>query len=62
MKTTVNKTIPFKQRDNDKNNNIKPDNKSNVYGKVIPYPRFKKKKEKVLILSRIIKYFSLYFP
>ncbi|WP_343101558.1 hypothetical protein [Romboutsia sp. MSSM.1001216sp_RTP31141st1_G3_RTP31141_220114] len=71
MKTTVNKTIPFKQRDNDKNNNIKPDNKSNVYGKVIPYPRFKKKKEKSVnfiksnkiffIILSIVLFFSLIF-
>lgn len=50
MKTTVNKTISFKQRDADEKNQsskykINNSNSSNSF-KVIPYPRHKKRKEK----------------
>lgn len=49
MKTTVNKMIPFRQRQSDeKNQNSKykiNNTNSNNFPKVIPYPKYKKKKE-----------------
>ncbi|MDB8791748.1 hypothetical protein PN398_13550, partial [Romboutsia sp. 1001216sp1] len=55
----------------DKNNDVKSSDKPNVCGKVIPYPRFKKKKEKSVnfiknnkiffIILSIILFFGLIF-
>ncbi|MGL4912387.1 MAG: hypothetical protein ACRC3Y_08140 [Romboutsia sp.] len=71
MKTTVNKTIPFKQRDEDKKNMSSKYkiNTSNSSSKVIRYPRYKKKKDKsvkivknnkfIFIILGVIMFFTL---
>ncbi|MGL5330750.1 MAG: hypothetical protein ACRDD7_15890 [Peptostreptococcaceae bacterium] len=75
MKNTANKTIPFKQRNEEKKNTeskykISTYDSKNSF-KVIPYPRYKKKKEKgikfvknnktVIIILGLIIFFSLIF-
>ena len=73
MKTTVNKTIPFKQRDEDKKNVTSKykinTSKGNSTSKVIRYPKYKKKKDKgvkivkknkfIFIILVVIIFFSL---
>lgn len=74
MKNTINKTIPFKPRSSNSENDdkiAKLKNKNITSSKVIPYPKRKKKKEKninfikshrfVFILLFLILFFSLIF-
>ena len=73
MKTTISKTIAFKQRDEDKKALKSKYKINNTYSnnsfKVIPYPKYKKKKEKgiklvknnkpLLIVLGLVMFFSL---
>lgn len=60
MKTTSGKTIPFKQReDNDKDQLAKAKNNSNNISKVIPYPKYRRRKEKGIKLLRKHKMFVI---
>lgn len=71
MKATINKTIPFKQRDEDKKNisSKYKINNSNTTSKIIRYPKYKKKKEKsfkvvknnkfIFIIFAVIMFFAL---
>lgn len=63
MKTTVNKMIPFRQRQSDeKSQNSKykiNNNNSNNFSKIIPYPKYKKKKEQGIKVVKSNKIFLI---